>query len=636
MSLTKQLWLAIACITALAFGGSLFISGATSHAYLTEQLALKNMDNAASLALALSQLPKDRTTVELMLSAQFDTGHYQYIQLVSASGDVLVERVNDLPESGAPNWFTKLIPLHAPPGIAQIQDGWHQFGTLKVVSHTQFAYAALWEGLLWMLFSFIAGAAIFGTISTLILNRITQPLHRVVQQAQALGSRRFITTEEPRTLEFRALVRAMNTLSGRMRRMFTEEAARVEELRRKLQHDQVTGLLNRDQFIRNLGTRFLSSESRSSGTIAIIRIRGLAELNRQYGHANVDQLLIEIANRLQQITETVPGSETGRLNGSDMAILVPENLQPDSLLQCLEHELELLHARTPLATPSHLAIASTTFSSTETASKILARLDSALATAEISGEPTILEAEHAAQQPSFATMHDWKHALQSALELGDIRLELFPVINAQGVLLHHEAPLRVKLENHWYNAATVIPWATRAGLAESIDLYVIRVALDTIAQGQGPVAINISSAALSSPTFLPSLSAMLRERRDEREQLWVDVSEYSVVRNLESYRALCKCLRALNCHTGIKHAGRQFSRLGGLHELGLDYVKIDPSFIQGLASNRDNQAIVRGLCTLAHAIGLEVYAQGVTQAADRDALVELGFDGLTGPIIDRT
>ena len=86
MSLIKELWLAIALVMLIAFGGSFLVSSLSAKTYLQEQLLLKNIDNATSLASTLSQLPKDPVTVELLISSQFDAGHYQYIRLVDPQG----------------------------------------------------------------------------------------------------------------------------------------------------------------------------------------------------------------------------------------------------------------------------------------------------------------------------------------------------------------------------------------------------------------------------------------------------------------------------------------------------------------------------------------------------------------------
>lgn len=90
MSLLKQLWIAVAVIMALAFGGSFVVSTLSAQNYLNQQLYLKNLDNANSLALSMSQVADDPVMVELLLSAQFDSGHYQFIRLTDPNGEIIV------------------------------------------------------------------------------------------------------------------------------------------------------------------------------------------------------------------------------------------------------------------------------------------------------------------------------------------------------------------------------------------------------------------------------------------------------------------------------------------------------------------------------------------------------------------
>ncbi|HSO44066.1 MAG TPA: LapD/MoxY N-terminal periplasmic domain-containing protein, partial [Rhodoferax sp.] len=135
MSLIKQLWIAIILVMSVAFGGSMVVSVLSARHYLEQQLQVKNIDNATALALSLTQLEKDEVMVGLLVSAQFDVGHYRFIRIVSPDGQTLVERVAANLKPGAPDWFVKLIPIRTTPGQALIQDGWNQYGTLTLASH---------------------------------------------------------------------------------------------------------------------------------------------------------------------------------------------------------------------------------------------------------------------------------------------------------------------------------------------------------------------------------------------------------------------------------------------------------------------------------------------------------------------
>jgi len=90
-------------------------------------------------------------------------------------------------------------------------------------------------------------------------------------------------------------------------------------------------------------------------------------------------------------------------------------------------------------------------------------------------------------------------------------------------------------------------------------------------------------------------------------------------------------LKPLGVKVGLEHVGHLFSRIGELHDLGLDYIKIDASIIRNIQDNTGSQAFLRGLCMIAHSIGLTTIAEGVQSREELDSLPDLGVDAMTGP-----
>jgi EAL domain-containing protein (putative c-di-GMP-specific phosphodiesterase class I) len=82
---------------------------------------------------------------------------------------------------------------------------------------------------------------------------------------------------------------------------------------------------------------------------------------------------------------------------------------------------------------------------------------------------------------------------------------------------------------------------------------------------------------------------------------------------------------------GIEHVGSRISRLGELHDVGLDYIKVDVSVIRGIDTNEANKTLLRGLCIIAHSIGVVAIAEGVQTSSEAEALKLIGVDGMTGP-----
>jgi len=201
MSLFRQLWLAVIASTVIAFAGSFIVSTLTARHYLERQLAIKNNDNAATLALAMSQLDKDPVTIELQIAAVSDSGQYAAVRLIDPNGKTMIEKTSPQEAGNVPEWFIRLLPIESLPGQAQVSSGWNQFGTIELVSHSHFAYAELWRGALKLLGWFAIGGGLMGLLGMQFLRRIKRPLDAVVGQAQAISERRF---DHPGTLDARA------------------------------------------------------------------------------------------------------------------------------------------------------------------------------------------------------------------------------------------------------------------------------------------------------------------------------------------------------------------------------------------------------------------------------------------------
>ena len=633
MTLTKQLWLAVTAIMTIAFGISFLVSAWSAKNYLEDQLRLKNMDNANSLALSMSQLEKDPVMIELLLAAQFDIGHYRQIKLTSPTGKVMIERVSQQAVDTVPAWFVNLIPLTTQPGIAQVQDGWRQYGTLTVISSNRFAYQALWEGNIRLLIWFLVGAMLCGVIGTLILRAISRPLREVVKQAEAIGARRFITLEEPRTREFRSVVRAMNALSGQVRGMLDQESAQLERLRRDAQHDALTGVLNREHFINKIQYALEGENAAPVGALFILRLPDLIQLNKELGRESTDTLLKRVASALAEscLDESY---EIGRLNGSDFAVLAPDLDAIDDLTRQIYAHC-LLAINDPSAETEHaVRLGAAVYRHGDAISQVLTRADLALGRAELEGGSAVeRESPHAEWKPAASLLSAWQVLIETALNTRRVQFATYPVLDGQGKLIHFEAPARMQVvqSSVWMSAQEFMPWASRLGLIQRIDEAVFEYALGWLDTKEGPICINFSPQSVCDAALTARYDQALKRNPRVAQKLWIDIPEFVAYRHAREFRHFCSTLKPLGCKIGLEHVGNQIGRMGELYDVGLDYLKIDSVMIRDIDQNLGNQTFLRGLCTIAHTMGMMTIAEGVLNQNEAECLKGLGFKGMTGP-----
>lgn len=343
MSLIKQIRIAISVIILMVAAGCLFLGVYDDHRFMAEQLQKKNNDNANGLAITLSNIQKDNVTVELIISAQFDMGNYRRIAIISPDNKIMVERVNRDPHSVAPAWFQSLFSVNIHPGIANIQSGWQQYGTLEMESEPSLAYDQLWEtsrhAVLWTLIV----AFMSYVVSGFWLKKILKPLDDVIAQAEALGERKYITIEEPQTEEFKKLVRTMNTLSDRVKSMVTAESERLNVLNQQINYDEVTGLMNQSHFT-NTASVALKNESFVEGMLTLVQLRNLSDIDKQLGYSVTNQLIKKVADALEQQMAHYPDVVCGRLSGGEFGVFSRQPLDDFTVASELKLVLEKLNA----------------------------------------------------------------------------------------------------------------------------------------------------------------------------------------------------------------------------------------------------------------------------------------------------
>jgi len=632
MSLKNQFRIAFLLVIIASALGSLIFSTLDSKHYLEEELQKKNNDNANVLALSLSQMEKDATTLELLISAQFDIGHYRHIGLYGPDGKAITKRINLESQTQAPAWFTRLVPIRVSPGFGNIQSGWSQFGTIHVESDVNFVYDKLWNVAKNVLIWTLSIGLIVYIFSGVLLKRILRPLDDVVLQAQAIGERRFITVDEPKTAEFKTVVREMNTLSTRIKKTISVESERLESFRRKANHDDITGLMHRDYFMTSVQAN-LDHESYSTGALVILRITNLAEIDAQMGYAETNQWLQQIGNALAAHHAHDAAIFSGRVNGTDIAIFCAHACDEtklasdyrETLLQATQSEnLGDHHARV-------LTIATTVHKMDES-HHLFEALDFIL---KMSGliEDNYLRVINANgvvnQQKQYLSA--WKALFEDALVNKRVKLEHFPVLSNKGKLLHYESPVRLQQhpEGKWLSAGEFMSWATQLGVIKNIDELALDTAITLLKKHKQPICLNVSDSAMRSPNYI-KMAMTLAQKLSKPALLCFEVPEIAAFTHIKAFRHFCSQLKSVGCKVGIEHVCMRISRLGELHDIGLDYIKFDASLVRSIDGHETHKALLRGLCLMVHSIGIQAIAEGVSTEEEISTLKEIGMDGMTG------
>ncbi|OEC35372.1 diguanylate cyclase (GGDEF) domain-containing protein [Pseudomonas cuatrocienegasensis] len=639
MSLLKQLFLAICLFLVVAFTGSFIVGVESSRGQLIGQLRSHAQDAATALGLSMTPHVDDPAMVELMVSSIFDSGYFARIRVLRIPGDeVIVERQAERDSDQVPQWFAKLVDLQPQAGDALIMRGWEQAARVEVISHPQFALAKLWDSALgslaWLLLCGLVSAVLGGWL----LRTQLRPLDSMVEQAQAISRREFLSLPRvPRTPELKRVVTAMNQMVEKLRTLFNEEAARSEQLRAQAYQDSLTGLANRRLFDSRLATQLSVTEHHAGGYLLLLRVNDLAGLNQRLGGPHADALISAIGELLTRLLDRPErrGWLAARSRGGEFTLLAPDLDQDDTdgLARELHEGLESLRQTGASDCQPVAHIGLTAFQPGDASQQVLARADQALAQAQGSSRPWARQdaTDRAATPPD---LHDWRQWIDQALIQNKIRLYLQPVVAcADGArLLHHKVLARlIDPSGEPMTAGRFLPWIERLGWTARFDLAMLEHSLAHLARYGQPLALSLSAASLRQPQ-LGVLLERLRQRNDVAPLLTLEIDERYLPPAAE-LQALSQAIHGVGVNLGLQHFGGRFSLIGNLTHLGLAYLKIDGSYIRAIDQESDKRLFIEAIYRATNSIDLPLIAEMVETDGELAVLKTLHIDGAMGRVV---
>jgi EAL domain-containing protein (putative c-di-GMP-specific phosphodiesterase class I) len=173
--------------------------------------------------------------------------------------------------------------------------------------------------------------------------------------------------------------------------------------------------------------------------------------------------------------------------------------------------------------------------------------------------------------------------------------------------------------------------AVRSHLTAEIDVHAMGLALEAIARDGQPRYVNLSPASLLDGGFTARLRDLVFQSPQAARRLGVEVAQEAAVANFDLLHELGRQLRPLGVKLGVEHAGSGLAQVDRLYQAGLDYVKLDATVVRGVAGDAARAAFVRGMVVMLRSLSLKIYAEGVVEAMDVQALWDCEVDGVTGP-----
>jgi diguanylate cyclase (GGDEF)-like protein len=396
-------------------------------------------------------------------------------------------------------------------------------------------------------------------------------------------------------------------------------------------HDGLTGLPNR-VLVYDRAEQLLARARRqqASGAVLYVDIDGFKRVNDTLGHAAGDDLLKVVSARLAASIRE--GDTVGRLGGDEFAVLVehpvaeasPE-LVAERLLEVVRQpiDLNIENGRTILITAS-IGIA---YGRQASAEEMLSDADLALYEAKAAGKDCFRVFEsrmQAAAQGRRELQLDLRHALSAR----QFFLLYQPIFDLQAnemtgveALIRWRHPTRGTVAPDRF-----IPIAEESGLIVPIGRWVLDVACEQAAAWHKRghplgVSVNVSARQLEHDSLVASVQAALDSSGLDPGALTLEITETALMRDSAAAALRLRSLKALGVRIAIDDFGTGYSSLAYLREFPIDALKIDRSFISGIASSHESSdALIHTLVQLGKSLGLQTLGEGIEDRAQLEHL----------------
>ncbi len=405
----------------------------------------------------------------------------------------------------------------------------------------------------------------------------------------------------------------------------TRQQEHEAALRRQVRQDSLTGLLSRAAFEVDL----LALLGSYAGPVSVLYldVDRFKTINDGAGHGAGDEVLRAVSTRVSRIVPA--GSLIARLGGDEFVVALPGPVETGlrvgrAVLAGFTEPLAVAGAGSQIALSIGLAVAH----GPHQAEHALLSADTAMYAAKRAGGNRLEIFNHqmrvAVQQRITA-----ESRLRQALDgdrLATLPVWFQPIVSpATGRIVGAEALVRMwTTEGELLAPGHFIGAAEETGLVVPLGEHVLAQALRHLYQWRhelGYVSVNVSPRQLAEPGFVPMLADLLAASGlDDRARLVLEITETALLSNSVDLQDRLHALKALGVRIALDDFGTGYSSLTWLQSVPADIVKLDRSFVAGLATDPRKASIISAVLWLARSLGMSVVAEGVEDVADWNAL----------------
>ncbi len=416
--------------------------------------------------------------------------------------------------------------------------------------------------------------------------------------------------------------------------------AQKNALQYQATHDALTGLANRVLFSERLEHAIEKSKFRNTRmALLFVDLDHFKEINDSLGHEAGDKVLTIVTQRLKHTV--VKEESLARFGGDEFTVIIEElhNLEEASILA--DKILNVLLA--PIAVDHHelyvgCSIGISLFPDNgDTTQDLLKYADAAMYAAKNEGRNNVryYSSEMTTRALERVVMET---SLRAGLKNGEFIVYFQPQVNGkENRLFGMEALVRWNSPSvGLVSPAAFIPIAESTGLIVELDRYVMKYAMNQIAQwykeglNPGILSMNLTMKQLQQKDFIDFLKTLLAETGCSVEWIELEVTEDQIMIHPDEAIDILREISRIGVKIAVDDFGTGYSSLSYLKKLPINKLKIDQSFVRELPGDEEDVAITKAIIAMAQSLNLDVIAEGVETVEQKDFLVQNGCINIQG------
>ncbi len=447
----------------------------------------------------------------------------------------------------------------------------------------------------------------------------------VMQTATALGARWRVD------IELREARASLAEKIEQLEEQKLELAANESKAVHMATHDSLTEAPNRLAFMRALTEHV---RERECFALAMLDLDRFKLVNDTFGHLAGDELIRMVYTLLQ---ETVPqGALVARLGGDEFALLSRVTSE-DEAVMCCERVIKAISTSFKVFGHSVQGSASIGLVVADPENDkdpvdLMRRADLSLNESKRAGRGVVRVFDESMDE-SIRFRRQIEGRLSEAIAKGELKLAYQPIVGRDGLeIVGFEALMRWNTEEFGpISPAMFIPIAEESNLIHELGDWAIDEAVKVLQQWPGQyVSVNFSPRQFRRQNFVGHVIERVQRHGVAPNRFQIEITETAIFDDAERAAETLYRLRQMGFRIALDDFGTGYSSLYNIRKFALDCLKIDRSFIDGMARERESAAIVNSIIHLGGALGLEVVAEGVETQGQLDTLKVAGCSHMQG------